>query len=143
MMAVDTTTGVKMDFIAWLEEEMEQRRWQKSDLSRASGISHSAISLVLSGDRGIGPDFCNGIARAFRIPPEEVFRRAGILPPLPEEDDELRRQLVERFIRLPIEKRREVLSYVIWKIQESRLEDMPGLADNGTDRSVPSNRDKD
>jgi transcriptional regulator with XRE-family HTH domain len=124
-----------MSFINWLNQELKERRWQQKDLAEAAGVSDSTITLVLKGDRKPGADLCNGIARAFGIPPEEVFRMAGLLPALPEEDDELARQLVEKFKRLPIEKRREVLSYVIWKIQESRFEDMQGPVDNGTNQT--------
>ncbi len=122
----------EMTFNEWIEQELESREWRQADLARVMGSSEGMVSMVLRGERKPGPDFCNGIARAFAVPPETVFRLAGLLPALPEEDDELARQLVEGFKRLPIEKRREVLSYVIWKIQESRLEDTPGLADNGT-----------
>lgn len=127
-----------MSFISWLENEMETRRWTKSDLMRASGLSHTMISLVLSGDKGVGPDFCNGIARAFSIAPELVFRKAGILPALPgPEDDELARQLVESFKRLDIEQRREVLNYVVWKVQQSRSSDTLEPDSNESDRGVP------
>jgi transcriptional regulator with XRE-family HTH domain len=122
----------EMTFTDWLSEELKERRWQQKDLAEAAGVSDSTITLVLKGERRPGPDLCNGIARAFRLPPEMIFRKAGILPALPEEDDELARMLVEGFKRLSIEKRREVLSYVVWKIQESRSEDTKGLDGNGT-----------
>ena len=125
----------EMTFNEWVEQELKSREWRQADLARVMGSSEGMVSMVLRGERKPGPDFCNGIARAFGVPPETVFRMVGILPALPEEDDELARQLVESFKRLPIEKRREVLSYVIWKIQESRLEDMQGPADNGTDQT--------
>lgn len=121
-----------MSFNDWLEQELKRRRWRQTDLAQAMEMSDSTISHLLAGNRNPGPDLCNGIARAFGIPPEEVFRMAGLLPALPEEDDELARQLVESFKLLPIDKRREVLSYVVWKIQESRSQDIPGPVDNGT-----------
>lgn len=34
---------------------------------------------------------CNGISRAFKIPIEEVYRAAGILPPEPDKDETLYR----------------------------------------------------
>jgi transcriptional regulator with XRE-family HTH domain len=122
----------EMTFTEWIEQELESREWRQANLARVMGASEGMVSMVLRGERKPGPDFCNGIAKAFGIPPEEVFRMAGLLPALPEQDDELARQLVESFKLLPIEKRREVLSYTIWKVQESRLEDTKGLDDNGT-----------
>lgn len=127
-------TRANMEFITWLEKEMEARRWTKSDLMRASGLSHTIISQVLSGDKGAGPDSCNGIARAFGIPPETVFRKAGILPPLPgPEDDELARELIERIKRLTPEQRREVLSFVEWKVRAALTEDRPEFGSNEKD----------
>jgi len=48
--------------------------------------------MVMTGQRQPGPDFCNGVARALRIPPERIFRLAGLLPPIiigQEEEEEL------------------------------------------------------
>ena len=38
------------------------------------------MQQVLSGTTNPGLDFCRGIARAFKLPLEDVFRLAGILP---------------------------------------------------------------
>jgi transcriptional regulator with XRE-family HTH domain len=134
--ALFTMVKRKMTFTEWLEQELESRRWRQADLAQEMGSSEGMVSMVLRGERKPGPDFCNGIARAFGVPPETVFRMAGLLPALPEEDDELARQLVENFKRLPIEQRREILSYVFWKIQESRLRDTLEPGDNGTDQTL-------
>jgi transcriptional regulator with XRE-family HTH domain len=67
----------------WLNRELEDRAWGNSDLARAAGLQPSTLSRIISGDRGIGPDACLGIARALRIQPEKVFRKAGLLPALP------------------------------------------------------------
>lgn len=122
-----------MTFNDWLEQELKNRRWRQTDLAQAMGMSDSTISHLLAGNRNPGPDLCNGIARAFGIPPEEVFRMAGLLPPLPEEDDEMARRIVESFKRLPIEKRREILSFVEWKVQEALSGNMLEFDDNGKD----------
>lgn len=89
-----------MEFLQWLENEMNDRGWGINDLARRAGLSSGGVSMVLSRQRGPGSAFCTGIARAFGIPPEEVFRRAGILPPEPELTAAERR-VVERFRRLP------------------------------------------
>lgn len=38
--------------------------------------------MVMTEQRNPGPDFCNNIARALNVPPERVFRLAGLLPPV-------------------------------------------------------------
>ena len=65
---------------------MNRRGWSQSDLARAGGFNRATISLILSEDRSPGPEVCTGIAKAFKIPPESVFRIAGLLPPEPEYD---------------------------------------------------------
>lgn len=87
-----------MDFNTWFAQELEKRSWSNNEFARRSGISPATISLVMNDKRNPGPEFCRAIARAFRIPPEEVFRRAGILDPLPptEEELELLRYLFNR-----------------------------------------------
>ncbi len=76
------------DFVTWLTKEMEDRGWNNSELARRAGLVPSAISQVIAGNRGTGPEFCRSVARALGLPPETVFRRAGLLPGLagPEED---------------------------------------------------------
>lgn len=78
---------MEKSFIEWLDENLEDKGWSGSELSRRSGISQSAISLVLSGRRQAGIEFCDGIAKAFKLPPDQVYRIAGILPLKPNNDE--------------------------------------------------------
>ncbi len=72
------------EFVTWLTREADKRGWSNSELARRAGLAPATVSLVISGQRRAGWDFCAGIARAFGIEPDNVFRRAGLLPPLPE-----------------------------------------------------------
>jgi transcriptional regulator with XRE-family HTH domain len=69
------------EFSDWLDTELSKRNWTRADLAKAAGISQSSLSLIYSGNRKPGNDLCESIARALKLPPEEVFRRAGLLPP--------------------------------------------------------------
>jgi hypothetical protein len=40
-------------------------------------LGHSTISMVISGQSNAGWEFCKGVALAFDVPPDQVFRRAG------------------------------------------------------------------
>ena len=51
-----------------------------AELSRRGGITKSQLSKVVAGDRRPGPGTCRAIARAFHLPMEDVFHRAGLLP---------------------------------------------------------------
>lgn len=86
-----------MSFQDWLTSELKARDWTQSELSRRSGVTRGAISNVLK-NREPGPDLCRGIANAFHLPPEDVFRIAGLLPPKPGDDLKVKElnQLVQK-----------------------------------------------
>ena len=74
-------------FVAWIEGELKERGWSLRELGRRGDLSSTSISNVLSGYRKPGYRLCRGIARALEMNPEDVFRRAGLLPPAPDLDD--------------------------------------------------------
>ncbi len=99
------------EFGAWLTDELERRGWSRSEAARRGGVSASMFDKVINGHAQAGPDFCNGVARAFRMAPETVFRRAGILPPLPPETAELA-EAHRLFAQLPREQQELFLAQI-------------------------------
>lgn len=67
-------------FVTWLNRELDQRGWSRSEAARRGEISASMMDKVIGGFSNPGIEFCNGVSRAFKIPLEDVFRLAGILP---------------------------------------------------------------
>ena len=86
-------------FTDWIYREMANRGWTQAQLARRAVLSQPTISMVLNRQKEPGQKFCRGIARAFKLPPEEVFRKAGILPAVPEKTDSAA-ELVYKFTRL-------------------------------------------
>lgn len=86
------------DFSEWLLTEIESRGLSYSEVARRGGLSHARISQVISGSNP-GADFCTSIARALDLPPERVFRIAGLLPPriIGGEHPEQKAQLLDYF----------------------------------------------
>jgi transcriptional regulator with XRE-family HTH domain len=72
-------------FSEWLLLTLENKGWSQADLARAAKVSRSSISEIISGHRQVGRGTATSIANALKLPPEQVFRAAGILPP--ENDD--------------------------------------------------------
>jgi transcriptional regulator with XRE-family HTH domain len=78
---MSTTVNEMNTFSEWLLVTMEHKEWSQADLARAAKVSRSAISEVISGKRQVGKGLATSIAHALKLPPEQVFRAAGILPP--------------------------------------------------------------
>jgi transcriptional regulator with XRE-family HTH domain len=103
------------EFIRWLTEEMDKRGWNNSELARKAGLrSPSTIQQVVTGGRNPGVEFCLGVARAFREPPELVFRRAGLLPDREGIEDELYDRFRAYIEELSPERRAELFRYVMF-----------------------------
>lgn len=103
-----------MDFADWLREQMKIRDWSQADLARASHISPTQIARILSRERNVGNDAIIAIARALQLPPEQVYRAAGILPPAPE-INELIEQIIHETQTLPENDQQEILAFIRMK----------------------------
>ena len=98
-------------FSEWLESQMRTKKISQSELARLAGVTRSAINGVLREARGPGIDLLQGLARALEIPPEEVYRAAGILPP-----KITKNELIDRILHelndLPPSEKQNVLEYI-------------------------------
>lgn len=71
----------QVDFPSWLQAQLDERDWRATDLARRANMSNAAVSRFLRGERVPDPDSLKSIARAFKLPVDQVYRAAGILPP--------------------------------------------------------------
>ncbi len=78
-------------FAQWLENVLNERGMSQAELARQAGVTRAAINGVLTGARGPGIDLCKGIAQALKIPPEEVYRAAGLLDTEPDDDERMQK----------------------------------------------------
>lgn len=99
-----------MKFNDWLLERLKEFDWSQADLSRASGLTRSVISKYITG-RTPDESALRKLAKAFKLPPETVFRAAGILPPAPEKDPEI-----------------EEMNYLLRNLQQEDIQDLIDLA---------------
>jgi len=67
-----------MDFNDWLLEEIHSRGLGVREFARLADLGSGTISRIMTGTRSPGIDVCQAIARALKLPEEEVFARAGI-----------------------------------------------------------------
>lgn len=66
-------------FNTWLLSKLKEKEWSQADLARASGLTTAAISKYING-RIPDAEALKKIARAFRLPNEQVFEAAGVFP---------------------------------------------------------------
>jgi transcriptional regulator with XRE-family HTH domain len=111
------------EFINWLIEEIDKRGWSNSELARRASVAPATVSMIISGKSNPGLDFCVGVARAFNVPPEDVLRRAGLLPGRPGHDAQTRRASY-MFSRLSEDLQRYILTMMEALIEEQEQEDL-------------------
>lgn len=97
----------------WINEELNKRGWTMRELARRAGLGSSTLSLILSGQRKPGTRFCKKIAKALGVSPEEVYRHAGLLPDMPDEDDKTFWEIVETIRDMTREQRKDLARYLI------------------------------
>lgn len=104
-----------VNFSNWLNTKMREHSWSQSDLARASGLTRQAISYYLS-EKSKQPDefALQRIAHALKLPPEQVYRAAGILPQKPNLDEDME-QILHEVEKLNKEDQLEVLAYIRMK----------------------------
>jgi transcriptional regulator with XRE-family HTH domain len=109
-----------MDFVAWLKNELVAQNWSQADLSRATGLSSGTIANVLNEKRKPGVDFVLAVARALRVEPEDLYRRAGFLPRKPTlNHGPIINEAIDVLQRLSPEEQEEILNYAKYRYQQS------------------------
>lgn len=106
-------------FNDWLLERLKENGWSQADLARHSGLTRGAISNYVNG-RVPDEVALRKIAKAFNIPPENIFRVAGVLPQTTDDPwineiayklkmlDDSRRNLVDKFIKMLLDDKHDV-----------------------------------
>jgi len=99
------------NFADWLLEQLKLWDMSQADLARKAALTRSTISYYLS-QKSKSPDevALRKIAHAFLLPPETVFRAAGLLPPQSPEN-ELINRIVHLTSKLPEIDQAEILAY--------------------------------
>lgn len=75
---------LSMENIAdFIKAEIERKGWSQARLAKAAKLDSAVISNIINEKRGIGWESARAIADALNIPAETMFRKAGLLPPVP------------------------------------------------------------
>jgi transcriptional regulator with XRE-family HTH domain len=107
-------------FAIWLLNELDRQGWQQSEFAREAKITTGTLSNILNGNRKAGWDVCASIAGVLKIPPNEVFRRAGLLPEKNRPDNPEYEALKEVASNLDEDELANALEYARWRYQVQR-----------------------
>lgn len=121
------------EFPEWLQEQLNNREWSQADLSRKTKLSTAAISRIMSGFRRPDPDSIVKIAKALKLPPETVYRAAGMLPLGRQGDPSTLEEIEHKFALLSEEAQQQALDYLNFLLEKQEREarsaqDRKGLA---------------
>lgn len=110
------TNSVKMvymdagsEFVRLLNEEMKRRNMGVRQAAAAIGTSHPTLIRALAGEK-VSFEFAVQLSQFLRIPPDQVFRLAGLLPPVLERTEQTDR-LLYLFNQLDPDKKQDLLGY--------------------------------
>lgn len=102
---------METNFPEWLLNKLEQLDMTQAELARKSGITSGQVSRILSGQRGAESKTLSAIAQALKLPPDEVYRAAGLLPP-DNTINELIQQILHLTKELPPQEQQDILEFV-------------------------------
>ena len=101
-----------IDFLEWLNAEMERGEVTQADIARTGILSDAAVSLFFSGKtKKVTFEMCKAISQATNIPLEIVYRKAGLLPKKPD-SDLWTEKMIHKLSKVP-ESMRDVVSKTI------------------------------
>jgi transcriptional regulator with XRE-family HTH domain len=71
---------MSVNLATWLNSEVDKRGWTLRYAARRSGISHTTLIRLANGESHPTAKVCQGLAAAFGVSIEEIYRMAGLLP---------------------------------------------------------------
>lgn len=110
---------MSLDFVAWLENELNQRSWSRRELVRqvrtnGHKLTSSQLSRIMNREQDGTVEVIIGIASGLSLPREEVFRARGWLLSESTKEAQLKLspeviEVAEEIERLPLAQRHTAL----------------------------------
>lgn len=106
------TKLMDITFGDWLLARMRERSLSQSEFSRRAGLTRQAISYYTTGKSKQPDEFAlQKIAAALQVPPEEVYRAAGI-PLSKTSENPIIKQITYLTSDLPEAEQKDILEFV-------------------------------
>lgn len=102
----DTMTSMadRHALAGWLQDEMQRENLSQADVARRCGVDRQLVNAILLEKGDPKPDTLRALAFGLKIPPVQVFRIAGLLPPEVDADPWVERN-AHRLAEMPEELR--------------------------------------
>lgn len=113
-----------VNFSDWLLNQLKNKNMTPAELARASVKAPAVISRVLNDERKPEAETLLAISRALNLPPETVFRAAGLLPPV-SPDTEYQEQFFHYLSQLSPDERQEILELLRFKAERQKDKKQP------------------
>jgi len=70
------------DFSDWLQTQLNNRNWKKSDLARRSGVSAAQITRIIKREQQPGIESLDAFSHALHESPITLYTAAGLYKPI-------------------------------------------------------------
>ena len=111
---------MKDKLVEWIEQQLRDRGWSQSELSRRARIDKSYLSKILRGERQPSLSFYTDLAEALNEPIEKILRLDGVLRDDVDDSDLTLREYIETGKRLTPEQRLEVLNFADYLAKKAK-----------------------
>lgn len=105
---------MEQSFGQWLDLQLQERHITQSEFASMIGVYPSQISRIISGQRNPTNEMLIKMADALRIPREEIFQVAGLIP-LATEAEKLKKQILYEVNDMSEQDQQEVLAFIRMK----------------------------
>ena len=96
------------NFSTWLQGEMDLRGWAQADLAHAANLSRATITKLIHNKSNPQLRTVEALSRAFDVPSEVIYRKAGLLSENPESHDPLLEEVLDLLGKIKSAERRKI-----------------------------------
>jgi len=105
----------KIGFSNWLDQEIKRRELSRAKFADKVGVTRQAITNIIARQSMPSFDTLKSMARVLGYQDVVLFRKIGILDPIPEKTAQTE-ELVFLFDRLPDDEKRNLIDYMRIKL---------------------------
>lgn len=109
--------GGRMELATWLQQRLDGRSWNQSDLARALGVPPGTVQRWTKGTIP-RPEMIERIADVFAFDTKTLLQIAGYIED--DADDPEERSLVSIYRALPEEERKVLMEFARWRAELER-----------------------